>query len=98
MLHPAEDLHQPAEPQCACGFLTAGHASQPDEGIQLVHGAVGFDPYGIFGDSLSSSQSGFALVATLGVDPIESDPGIVERFVRHTSMLTWHVNLGNSEP
>jgi len=89
MLHPAKDFRQPAELPYSRGFVGTGHASQADEGIQLVHRTVGFDARGVLGDPLSSCQGGLALVATLGVDAIEGNSWIVKRWFRHTSMLTW---------
>ena len=87
MLNPAQDIHQLSEPQGARGFLSARHRGQPDEGIQLVNGTVGLDSQGILGDALAARQAGFALVATLGVDPVERDPGIVKRAVGHVFMV-----------
>ena len=95
MLHPAEDMPQLAEPHRRCAVSSPQvTASQPDEGIQLVHGAVGFDARGIFRDSLPSCQGGFALVATLGVDPVERDARVIERFVRHAFMLALGLTVG----
>src|SRR5579864_9261888 len=99
MLHPAQDIRQLAEPRGARGFFAAGHRSQPDEGIQLIHGAVGLDARGIFGDALAARQTGFTLVATLGVDPVKRDARVIERFLwegpfRHASMLLTLPALG----
>src|SRR5690349_13650098 len=81
MLDPVQDIHQLAEPQGARGFLGACYAGQPDEGIQLVDGSVGLDARGIFRDSLPACQASIAFIATLGVDPVERNPRLIESFL-----------------
>jgi uncharacterized membrane protein YfcA len=80
MLHPPEDIRQLPEPRSARGLLDAGHRSQPDEGVQLVHGAVGLDARGIFRYALPARQAGFALITAFCINPIQCDSRVIEWF------------------
>src|SRR5205085_2849835 len=88
MLHPAKDMSQLAEPPGVCGFLDASYTSKPDESIQLVHRAVGFNAHRILRNSLPAGQRRFAFIAALGIDPVKRDPRVIESFLRHAFMLT----------
>src|SRR4029077_5382284 len=84
MLHAPQDRGQGGESR----IFRAGNRCQAHKCVQFIDGAVGFDTRRVLGDPLASYQAGFAGVASLGVDAIQRDARIVERFFAHLIMGT----------
>jgi hypothetical protein len=84
MLHPVQDGCQRSQSR----IFAAGNRRQPDERVQFIDGAIGFDAQRILRDSLPAYQTGFARVSTLGVDTVQSDTRLVEWFFAHLYMET----------
>src|SRR6266700_879285 len=96
MLHPVEDVPKLADPGDSRTVFAARYTRDPDEGIQLIHGAVSLDAQGIFRDSLTSRQGRLTFITTFGVNPIQRNSRVVERpFFRHAFILTNGFGLTN---
>jgi hypothetical protein len=63
VLHAQEEGHQGPDTAVAIGDFFGQGASRPDEGIQLVDGAIGFDAGAVFGHPMATRQGSTGLVA-----------------------------------
>jgi hypothetical protein len=77
---PQNDEEQP-DTRVAGDHLFTGDDGQAQKRIYFVHGAICFDASGILGDTLAPGQAGFAGIAALGVNAVESETRIVKRLV-----------------
>ena len=56
----------------------AGLPGHPDERVQFVDRAVGFEAEGVFWDALASHERRLAGVTTPGVDPVDGEAGFIK--------------------
>jgi hypothetical protein len=73
VLESSEHAVQPGGGIALLPPLGGEDAGQPDDGVQLVDGAVGLDPRGVLGDAAAADQRGVTLVAGPRVDPGDPD-------------------------
>src|ERR1017187_7158691 len=83
VLHAQEDGGQQGEARLFNGELVDGGARGSQETVQLVDRAVGCNARVILGNALAAGESGVAAIALAGIDTIDGEAGLVERFFSH---------------
>src|ERR1035438_923463 len=80
VLYAQEDGGQHGESRLLHGEWSDGSARGPQETVEFVDRAVGFDARAVLGDALAADERGFAGVALAGVDAIDGEARLVKRF------------------